>query len=203
MGLMRLLPLSALLAVCLVGCSGDESTSSTKPRSRAATTSSGTADAKLLLPRPQARGQPALEAIFDRLFAYAGDTLEGEYEMFAAATRGQRAVYALWIVDGEVNNGGFEQFFFNSSGSVMDEAIDGAELIGASANARILEEAAEVFSDGDVPEDREARWRILDALPDDKLGELGELDDRWFSHDRELNRKLVAYVEANPEEFFR
>jgi Domain of unknown function (DUF4375) len=53
------------------------------------------------------------------------------------------------------------------------------------------------------PEDREERWTALDGLSDEQLEKLSALDDRWFALDRELERRMLAYVEANPEEFFR
>lgn len=186
----------------LVGCGGGSDAASPQTRSSQALVRT-TPDPELLISRPRARGFDLLLAIVQGLEAHMGSDYEREGEVLAKATPGQSAVYALWITDGEVNNGGFEQFFFNSSGSVMDEAIAGAELTGAAANAEILREAAEVFSEGDVPENREARWRILDALSDGEYEKLSDLDGRWYDHDRELERRMVAYVRAHPEEFFR
>ena len=194
---MRAAVLAALLALPLAACGGSSSISTTSGKKAAQP------DPRLLLPRPQPRGNALLYKIFDRLLAYSGETLASEHEMLAGASNGQRAVYALWIVDGEVNNGGFDQFFFNSSGSLMDEAIEGADLIGAKKNAAILREAADTFSDGSVPEDRESRWRIQDALSDDEQSQLSDLDDRWFGEDKNLEKLLIGYVESHPDEFLR
>jgi hypothetical protein len=194
------LALGGAVLVLLAGCGGQSASAPTEARR---STEARRLDPKLLIQRPQASGFDLLLAIVEGMEARMGADYEREWEVLSRSTRGQSAVYALVLTDGEVNNGGFDQFFFNSSGSVMDEAIDGATLIRASANAGILEEAAEVFSDGDVPEEREARWRILDAMSEDEHEHLSDLDGRWYAHDRELNRKLVAYVKANPEEFFR
>jgi Domain of unknown function (DUF4375) len=188
--------------VLLVGCGGrsDSDSPNTRPSEALARTAP---DPELLISRPPARGFNLLLAIVEGLGVHMGPDYEREAEVLAKASPGQSAVYALWITDGEVNNGGFEQFFFNSSGAVMDEAIEGAELIGAATNAAILREAADVFSDGDVPENRDARSRILDALSEGEYEELGDLADRWYDHDRQLERRMVAYVRAHPEEFFR
>jgi len=153
--------------------------------------------------RPQARGFDLLSAIVEGLRLQMGTDFERESEVLASATPGQSAVWALWETDGEVNNGGFEQFFFNSAGALIDEAIQGADPIGASANAEILREAAEVFSDGDVPESREARWRILDSMSEEQYEQLSDLDGRWYDRDRLLERRMLAYVKSHPSEFFR
>jgi hypothetical protein len=160
-------------------------------------------DPTLLSQRPQARGVDLLFAIAEGLEAQMGADYEREDEVLTRATPGQSAIYALLWTDAEVNNGGFEQFFFNSSGSLIDEAIEGAELVGASGNASILREAAEVFADGDVPENRETRSRILDELSEESREKLLQFDDRWFDLDRKLERKMLAYVREYPNEFFR
>jgi hypothetical protein len=157
----------------------------------------------LRIERPAGEGVDLLHAIVTGLESQMGEDLAQEAEVLDDATRGQAAIYALWVVDGEVNNGGFEQFFFNSSGALMDEAIAGADLVGARAQGRILRQAASVYPGGDVPEDREERDRILQSLAASAERTLGSLDGRWYAGDRELERRMVAYVEAHPDEFFR
>ena len=121
----------------------------------------------------------------------------------ADLTPGQRALWALWVVDGEVANGGFEQFFFNSSGSLMDESIDSAERVGADHHAQILRQAAALYPNSEVPEDRDERERLLQSFPKSADRTLRALADRWYARDGELEQKMVAYVEGHPDEFFR
>jgi hypothetical protein len=158
----------------------------------------------LRVERPTAQGYDLLHAIVDGLSAeMGGEDLPDEEDVLAEASPGQRAIYALTAADGEVNNGGFEQFFFNSSGALMHEAIEGAELIGASQQAEILRKAATIYPEGTVPKDRAERDRILQAVPGAELERvLGPLNDRWYAGDRALERLMVAYVEAHPDEFF-
>jgi hypothetical protein len=135
---------------------------------------------------------------------YGREDLEDEATVLREATRGQRAIYALDWTTLEVNNGGWHQFFWNSSGALTDEAIAGAELIGARENAAILREAAAVFPRGQVPEDRSARWRALDSISDAEAERVfGPLETRWYARDLQLERLMVAYIEANPDEFLR
>jgi Domain of unknown function (DUF4375) len=198
---MRLFLLGSV-ALLLAGCGGESGSGS--PESPPAETRTGPApDPGLLITRPRARGYDLLLEITTAMEERMGPDLEREAQVVAEATVGQRVVYALLSVDAEVNNGGFEQFFFNSSGALMDEAIEGADRIDAPRHVAILQEAAGVFPDGIVPEDREERWTALDGLSDEQLEKLSALDDRWFALDRELERRMLAYVEANPEEFFR
>jgi hypothetical protein len=159
----------------------------------------------LRIERPDEDQRDLIEAIVTGLQSHmGGEDLEDEATVLREATRGQRAIYALDWTTLEVNNGGWHQFFWNSSGALTDEAIAGAELIGARENAAILREAAAVFPRGQVPEDRSARWRALDSISDAEAERVfGPLETRWYARDLQLERLMVAYIEANPDEFLR
>ena len=158
----------------------------------------------LRIERPAGDQRDLIEAIVSGLQSHMGEDLEDEAAVLRRATRGQRAIYALDWTTLEVNNGGWHQFFWNSSGSLTDEAIAGAELIGARENAAILREATAVFPRGQVPEDRSARQRALDSLLEAEVERVFRpLEVRWYARDRQLERVMVAYVESNPDEFFR
>ena len=63
-------------------------------------------------------------------------------EFVRSLTAGQQTVWTTFIVvDGEVNNGGFNQLFWNSSTSYVEDAIKGYQLIGADEHLRLLQEA--------------------------------------------------------------
>lgn len=98
-------------------------------------------------------------------------------------TRGQRAAYQLTVLEDEVNNGGFQQYFDNSSGSIT-EAIAGARLVGATEYARLIAEAGRRHD-----------------------GDLGKLDDRFFALDRRRGKRLddyiVRYVRGHRDAFVR
>ena len=54
---------------------------------------------------------------------------------------GIRAGYTLDRLNGEVSNGGFYQWFTNSSGQINHETVDDLRLIGASEHVRVVGEA--------------------------------------------------------------
>jgi hypothetical protein len=158
----------------------------------------------LRIERPVSGGRNLPNAVVEGLASHMGEDYAQEAAVLQDATPGQRAIYALDWTTLEVNNGGWHQFFWNSSGGLTDEAIAGAELIGADDNAAILRDAAAIFAGGQVPQDRAERQRVLDALPESEADRVfGALEERWYARDRELERLMVAYVEAHPDEFFR
>jgi hypothetical protein len=120
-------------------------------------------------------------------------------------TAGQRAVYALSWIRSEVCNGGFDQCFFNSTGYLLPEAIEGADLLEAPQWASMLREARDVFPPP-FPRDRTVRQELLDELPPDRQDALDRLDDRLYDLDgaseTSLDLLFRRYINGHPEEFF-
>jgi Domain of unknown function (DUF4375) len=122
-------------------------------------------------------------------------------------TAGQRAVYSLHRARVEIGNGGIAQYFWNSDGSLVRDAIEGARLLGADDYASILCDAvALVFPTGEVATDRLERQERVDGLSDGQHERLTALEDRFFArlHDPHttLARYYLRYIQRHPTEFF-
>jgi len=88
----------------------------------------------------------------------------------------EQRYFAVSLLKAEVYNGGFDQFFSNSSGDYYHLAIAGMEELRASSALAIAKEAAEtVFGSSVPPVDREERWQIMNS----KLNELPEVSARF------------------------
>jgi Domain of unknown function (DUF4375) len=111
------------------------------------------------LPRTEADDENVVARTYDAIVDQLDEYGENEADVLAAATTGQRAIYALLTTDGEVNNGGFAQFFTNATGSLIGEAIAGAERVGLPTHVEILRQAANIFPSGNVPVDFDERNR--------------------------------------------
>ncbi len=84
---------------------------------------------------------------------------------FAKVPRPIGLVYAAHFCLSEVHNGGFLQFFKNSTGVLAPEALEGFRLIGMPELASVMKTAMDVLGP-EYPRDREARWgAILTASP--------------------------------------
>jgi hypothetical protein len=117
-------------------------------------------------------------------------------------TPGMRALSALFILTGEIDNGGFSAVMFNSSGDYTREAIDGAKLVGADAHAAVLERFAAIGLGGDFSLDRATREQRLEEMSEEEADRLDGLDDEFYALPS-IEEPLSAYVDAHPEEFFR
>ena len=101
----------------------------------------------------------------------------------------------------EVNNGGFDQYFFNSAGNYASDALWGLRAIGAEKTASILERAMAQFPGGTVPELRHERQAVMDALPESVQEVWDALDQEFYHSEEPLDSLLTAFVRSNEREF--
>lgn len=93
----------------------------------------------------------------------------------------------------EVYNGGFWQYFFNSTGTTAPEAIEGFTAIGMPNVSRVVEEAMAQLG-STFPGDKSTREEIV-GPPDDRM-DFGDLDDRLYelADTEKFFRKLPKFV---------
>ncbi len=121
-----------------------------------------------------------------------------EYEdALEAFSLPQRHVFAIASYIAEVNNGGHEQFFFNSSGIVWQDALMGFAAMGAHKNADIIKQAG-LRLGGTPGRDQEERQDALEALEPD----FDDLDDLFYAYEAETLGVLLRYIRANSGEFY-
>jgi hypothetical protein len=112
-------------------------------------------------------------------------------EGFAGLSAENQGFFAAFLLEGEVYNGGFHQYFSNSSADFFADAVRGFEEIGAMACARLALEAKQiVFGARDVP-DSAARWDQIKRMGSAREKKLDELD-RLFGQEAVKLRELAA-----------
>src|SRR5581483_3806249 len=96
-------------------------------------------------------------------------------------------LFAAHWCQSEVCNGGFHQFFYNPTGVLAPEAMDGFDAIGLPACAQVVREAMELF-DVPFPRDRDDRIDQLERLDSGDNGRpFEELDERFYTALRSQN----------------
>jgi len=80
----------------------------------------------------------------------SGSTKGGEQD-FALQSLPQKVFLSVWAVESEVNNGGFSQYFLNSSAETAAFVVDALEATGAPKTANICRRAIDCAFDGRLP----------------------------------------------------
>lgn len=98
----------------------------------------------------------------------------------------------IWTLEEEVNNGGFDQYYFNSAGDLALSTVTALKSIGAVRAARILEAANAAFPDASPPGDRFKRQDALDEHVDRSHFE--PLDAEFYTYPDNLLSLLASYL---------
>ncbi len=118
-------------------------------------------------------------------------------ESLKSFSMGQRLVYAVVWYLAEVNNGGHDQFFTNSTGVVWPDALEAFETFGPAEAAKVLHEAAERFG-GSPSLDRWERNTQMESLSLD----FNDLDERNFVLVADIRQAMVDYIQSNRDQFY-
>jgi hypothetical protein len=153
-------------------------------------------------------------------FSYAGQTLdqllslEGEYRvdsLLAAmeeaigrkAARGdgkslsaeERVVLAVEALQREVNNGGYDQFFVNSSREHAPIIVDALARIGCPKTSEVTRAALDAL--GLAEPDAESIEAAMEAESDERDEELARCDESYYQSGEDVDACLFAFVKAN------
>ena len=112
-------------------------------------------------------------------------------------TEPQRLFYLNQNLERELNNGGFNQYFLNSSGDFAHETILSLNAIGAAITAQILQKAIDQFPGENVPKDRDERETVLEQIENVANEVWEELDRQFFEYKDNLNNLNIEYVKKN------
>ena len=118
----------------------------------------------------------------------------------ARITETERRLVAVYWLDGEVHNGGFDQYFFNSAGNDSKAALAGLREMGAPAAAALLERAMGVFPGGQPPLDRQERQQAMDKVRKQSKPVWDRCDNEFYELKEDLTRLSLAYAKKKRAE---
>ncbi len=132
------------------------------------------------------------------LWRYLDKLAEKDIPSLSKLTPEQKTYYTVGIFDGEVLNGGFEQFFSNSSGAYYRFVVDGLLELSDFKTLKLLQEAKQLLlGDRTVPTDDEERDQLIDFLPEGSTGQIrmDQIHDAYYEDINRLNTRLLKYAE--------
>ena len=106
-------------------------------------------------------------------------------------------------MDGQVNNGGWDQYLFNAPGEHFEEAYRALRAIGMKEYAAIMDRIRALFPGKRVPKDTGQRRRLLDKIytdsadPDLMVEQWNQWDDHYYDLQDRFRKKVVEYAERH------
>lgn len=127
------------------------------------------------------------------------DGMDAYETSLSSFSKPQRLVLAVIWYRSEVNNGGHDQFFYNSTGIVWRDALEAFQTIGLDQFARVLSASADRFS-RPPSLDREERNEQMEA----DAPEFDDLDSGFYTLEESVNMdaKLMKFIKKHRSEFY-
>jgi hypothetical protein len=143
-----------------------------------------------------------LQTVFDSLsqkFSVGKD----EYKTVLEFNRSQQAIYVIWELEAEVNNGGFNQYYTNSSGQFANLTPNALKLVGANKFSELVNRANRIYEDENalIKKYQDGSTEGFSKSYEDNP--LNELDDEFFEYyrDENLMQLQVAFIRKNKTDF--
>ncbi len=93
-------------------------------------------------------------------------------------------------IEREVYNGGFDQFFCNSSGDFSSCSVEYLVKLGAIETARIVQKAISFFPNSKPESDQEKRWEQLRKIENIASSSWEELDNEFYDLEEDRHLKM-------------
>lgn len=142
---------------------------------------------------------PAIESALvqrDGWFDLGSEQIE---HAILALTEAERVIMAIEAMEREVNNGGYGQFFINSSKYFAPYIVQALQTIGCTGFANL---AASAIAELRLPHkfDGDACDKAYMTHRDEINPKLLELGERYYQTDEPIGDKLFSYIEQHSSE---
>lgn len=151
----------------------------------------------------QVKDENLEQVVIDNIQTKMNKRFSNEEEIVRQLSKGQKAIYVTWILEAEVNNGGFNQFYYNSSGQFADLAEEAFVTIGAVKFADLVHQANLIYDlikDNLMENDDGSIESFSKSYEDNPLNELDSKFYKLYSEEP-LNEIKVRYIRDNSESF--
>jgi hypothetical protein len=115
---------------------------------------------------------------------------------FAALSRQDQILSAVWLFESKVANGGFEKYYKSEAGDLARHVPAALTEIGAGEMAAIAAEANAVFGASGPPLEQEERRRILSTLGESARKHWIALESRYYDCAEDCDELLDCFLNA-------
>ena len=121
-----------------------------------------------------------------------------ERDVFTDLNDYEKTFIYIDIFENHTTNGGFEEFFWNSSGQFSHEILEAYEAIGATKTATLIYNAFTAFGEIPIPKDNAFRKKILIDL---KSEAWDVLDQAFYKSKEDIVPLILNFVTRNSAYF--
>jgi hypothetical protein len=144
-----------------------------------------------------------LLVVFDNLSQKLVTDYNKEYGIVTSWNKARQAIYMIWLLESEVNNGGFNQFYANSSGQFYKLLPDALKLVGANKFADLVELANKTFERENDKITKHQDGTVEGFSKSYENNPLNKYDDAFYNLDNngKLQNLQVDFIRKHKQEF--
>lgn len=144
-----------------------------------------------------------LQTVFDNLAEKIPQDYSKEYETVLTFTKAQQAIYVIQCLEAEVDNGGFNQFYFNSSGKFAKLVPDALRLIKANKFADLVTMANETYERKKTIITKDQDGTLEGFSKSYNNNPLSGFDDKFYNLEKieDLQQLQINFIRSNKTDF--
>lgn len=134
-------------------------------------------------------------------YFYENKLYEKEFDILL---NDDKYIYLILGIEIQVNNGGFSQYLFNSSGKYAIETIDALNNVGAKKTAKLLEKCIEIAElNKSILKRDDIRYSIISNLSEEQEKSLTQLTELFLRYDENPTQLLLIRLKEKKLENLR
>ncbi|PUV25076.1 DMP19 family protein [Sphingobacterium sp. DR205] len=144
-----------------------------------------------------------LKVVYDNLYRKLSAAYDKEYEIVMSWNKSRQAIYMIVQLEAEVNNGGYNQFYSNSSGQFAKALPEALKLVGATKFADLTERANNTFEKEKSKITEHQDGTVEGFSKSYENNPLNKFDDEFYKLNdaKNLQKIQVDYIRKNKKEF--
>lgn len=144
-----------------------------------------------------------VNVVFDNLSANLPYDSEKEYKAVLSWNASRRTVYLIRILESEVSNGGFNQFYFNQGKQFKDLLPNALERVGAAKFSELVKKANDVYEQEKEQITKHQDGSLAGFVKSYEDNPLNEFDDKFTGlySDENLQELQVNFIRNNRLDF--
>ncbi len=143
-------------------------------------------------------------AMFDHIWLKVDKEYERTLQVLEELPSGFSVVYHLFVLDGEIGNGGFNQYFFNGLDRDAEQQLEALRLIEATNHQKVFQETFRIREEEKQNNELQRRYseRTIESFFSTYgMTMLEKCDEEWYALDEEFNTSIIQFIRKHPELF--
>ena len=147
-----------------------------------------------------------LQVVFDNLSEQLPKDHRKEYDYVTTKfNSSQQAIFLCWILEGEVNNGGFNQYYTNSSDQYASLVPELLSMMKATKFAELISRANVIYETNYQKITKDQDGTLAGFSKSYEENPLSTLDTEFYNLylEENLHQKQIDFIRMNKEDFIK